>query len=301
MSRIKRGVLFTILGGMFWGFSSVCGQYLFNNKGLNAEWLVSVRLLLSGMIMVIISMGKYKNLDDVFEIWKNKKDAVWLVAFGILGMTASQFTYFVTIEESNASTATILQYTAPVLIMVFTVLKNRKMPEVREIISLILAVSGTFFIVTHGNIHSLAISKTAFWWGITSAFTVVLYNLMPVRLMNKYGTVPVLGWGMVIGGIIMTVIFKPWIIPGVWDIETWLAFISVIIVGTVFAFGLYLEGVRLIGAPKASLFASTEPLTSTVLTGLIMKVTFKAMDILGLVFIVFGVTLLSIKKKSDSK
>ena len=215
-------------------------------------------------------------------------------------MAACQFTYFITIEESNASTATILQYTAPVLIMVFMALKNKKIPESKELISLVFVVVGTFFIVTHGNIHSLAISKAALFWGITSAFTVVVYNLMPVKLMNKYGTVPVLGWGMIIGGILMTVITKPWIIPGIWDMGTWLAFVTVIIGGTVLSFSLYLEGVRLIGASKASLFASSEPLTSTVLTALVMKVAFTGMDILGLVLILFGVTFLSVTKKSDN-
>lgn len=300
MSRSKRGILFTILGGVFWGLSGVCGQYLFSEKGLNAEWLVTMRLVLAGIIMIILTISRQKNVKDVFEIWTDKRDVIRLIAFGLLGMAACQFTYFITIEESNASTATILQYTAPVLIMVFMSLKNKKIPESKELISLVFVVVGTFFIVTHGNIHSLAISKAALFWGITSAFTVVVYNLMPVKLMNKYGTVPVLGWGMIIGGIFMILVLRPWIIPGTWDIETWIAFIAVIIGGTVLAFSLYLEGVRLIGASKASLFASSEPLTSTVLTALVMKVAFTGMDILGLMFILFGVTFLSVTKKSDN-
>ena len=34
------GVLITILGGCLWGFSGACGQYLFENKGVTAGWLV---------------------------------------------------------------------------------------------------------------------------------------------------------------------------------------------------------------------------------------------------------------------
>ena len=291
------GILFTILGGMFWGLSGVCGQYLFAVKDINSEWLVTMRLVLAGIIMIILTLIRQGNVKSIFEIWKNKKDTLRLIAFGLMGMAACQLTYFVTIEKSNASTATILQYTSPVLIIVFMALKNKKMPNIRELISLIFVVAGTFFIVTHGNILSLAISKDAFLWGIASAFTVVIYNLMPVKIMNKYGTIYVLGWGMVIGGIFMTMISKPWVIPGIWDTSAWLAFFAVIIGGTVFSFSLYLEGVRLIGASKASLFASSEPLTSTVLTVLVMKASFKVMDILGLVFILFGVTFLSLKKE----
>lgn len=49
----------------------------------------------------------------------------------------------------------------------------------------------------------------------------------------------------------------------------------VIIFGTVMSFSCYMEGVRLIGGSKASLFASVEPLTATVMSVLFMHVAFR--------------------------
>lgn len=296
MSNSKKGIIFTISGGIFWGLSSVCGQYLFNEKGLNAKWLVTMRLIIAGVIMVFASIGNEKDIKGLFKIWSDKKDVFQLLLFGIFGMAACQLTYYVTVEIANASTATVLQYTAPVLIMLYLSLKNRIIPKFNEIIALILVVTGTFFLVTHGNIHNLAISRTALIWGLSSAVTVVFYNLIPAKLMNKFGTVSVLGWGMIIGGIFMTLITKPWIVPGVWDFGTYVCFVMLIIAGTVFSFGMYLEGVKLIGASKASLFASSEPLTASVAVALFMGVSFEVMDIVGLVCILMGVTILSLHK-----
>lgn len=301
MSRTKKGILLTILGGVFWGLSGVSGQYLFTEKEITPQWLVTMRLIMSGVIMIVVTAGSKKDKKYLFEIWKNKGDVLRLVVFSLLGMAACQFTYFVTIEKSNASTATILQYTAPVFIMVYFAVKNRVLPKLNEFCSLVFVVLGTFFIVTHGSLNDLAISKEAFVWGIVSAFNVVIYNIMPVKLMNKYGTGSVLGWGMLIGGVLMTAISKPWEIPGVWDIGTWIGLFAVIIGGTVLSFSLYLEGVRLIGASKASLFVSSEPLTSAVATALFMKTAFKFMDILGLFFILSGVGFLSVKKSGGEK
>lgn len=296
MSSNKKGIILTISGGAAWGLSGVSGQYLLEVKELNAEWLVTMRLIMAGFIMIIVSFGSKRSFKDIFEIFRAKRDFIQIIIFAVLGMAACQFTYFMTIEKSNACTATILQYTAPVLIMLYLSVKNRIMPKLREIISLILVVLGTFFLAAHGNIHSLAISRAALIWGLISALTVVFYNLLPVKLINKFGTMLVLGWGMVIGGIFMTIMVKPWIVPGIWDIKTLIGFAAVIIAGTAMAFGMYLEGVRLIGAKKASMFASSEPLTSAVAAAVFMNVAFTGMDIAGLVCILAGVSLLTLKK-----
>lgn len=297
MSKNTKGILFTVAGGVFWGLSGNFGQYLFEEKGLNAHWLVSVRLLTAGIAMLLFTAFNAESRKNIFQICRGKRNIFELLIFSVLGMLGCQLTYYVTIEVSNACTAIVLQYTSPVLIMLYLALKNRKLPVKSEMIALLLVVSGTFFLATHGNIHGLAISKKALVWGLSSAVTVVFYNLVPVRLMNKYGTLTVLGWGMLIGGIILSIFTKPWIVPGVWDYKTVTALVFLILMGTVFAFSAYLYGVRLIGAGKASLFAAAEPLTSATVGVLFMNVIMTGMDVLGLVCILLGVGVLSVGKE----
>ncbi|MDO4299989.1 MAG: DMT family transporter [Clostridia bacterium] len=297
MNNDKKGIILTISGGVAWGLSGVSAQYLFAVKELNAQWLVTMRLIMAGIIMLIVFFSDTKSIKSVFGVFGDKKDIIRIIIFGIIGMAVCQLSYFVTIEKSNAGTATVLQYTAPVIIMLYLSVKNKTVPSPREIAALFFVVLGTFFLASHGNVHSLAISKEALMWGLFSAVTVVFYNLLPVKLMNKFGTLPVLGWGMITGGIFMTIMVKPWIVPGIWDIKTLIGFGAVIIVGTAMAFGMYLEGVRLIGAKKASMFASSEPLTSTAASAVFMNVAFQGMDIAGLICILFGVSLLTFNKK----
>ena len=52
------GVIIALLGGILWGFSGVCGQYLFNEKGVSADWLVPYRLFLAGGVLVIYYLAK---------------------------------------------------------------------------------------------------------------------------------------------------------------------------------------------------------------------------------------------------
>lgn len=81
------------------------------------------------------------------------------------------------------------------------------------------------------------------------------------------------------------------------DWQTVLCVGVVIIIGTVLSFGCYMEGVRLIGGTKASLFASIEPLTAMVISILFMGVAFSWMDLFGFVGIIGAVTILSLPKK----
>lgn len=71
MEKTKyKGMLFAIIGGIFWGLSGVFGQYLFLHNGLNAKWLVSVRLFTAGLLLLAIVYVKQKN--KVFDIVKKK-------------------------------------------------------------------------------------------------------------------------------------------------------------------------------------------------------------------------------------
>jgi drug/metabolite transporter (DMT)-like permease len=238
-----------------------------------------------------------KQKKQMFEIWREKRDVFQLIMFGIFGMAFCQLSYYVAVETSNAGTATVLQYTAPIIIMLYVSVRNKKVPQRIEMLALVLAVGGTFLLATHGNITNLAISTETLVWGLASAVAMALYNLIPGELMKKFGTFNVIGWGMLIGGIFLCVFIKPWHVIGMWDIYTVLAMAAVILVGTILSFTTYMEGVRLIGASKASLFASVEPVTATFMTVVFMGAAFQFVDFIGLAGILGAVLMLSLLKK----
>lgn len=273
------GVIITILGGCLWGLSGTCGQFLFDRKGVTAKWLVPVRLVIAGTMMLIYYIGRERG--GAFRIWKKKRDAVDIMIYGIAGLMLCQFTYFYTIELSNAGTATVIQYIAPVIIVVLVCFMERRLPGIFEVLALALAVLGIFLIATHGNIHRLAISREALIVGLISAWTVVIYNLQPRRLLRYYPTPYLLAWGMVIGGVVLAFIFKPWEYPVYMDGGVIGAMAAVILLGTISAFSLYMQGVKMIGPARASLYCCVEPIAATLLSAVWLKAAFTAIDLLG--------------------
>lgn len=295
-SKMVTGTIVTIAGGILWGVSGVCGQYMFQNKGVTAPWLVSVRLVVAGLLMLCYYF--LTDREQTLAIWKSKRDRRDVIIYGLLGMLPCQYAYFQTIEWSNAGTATVIQYLGPALIVIWVCFRTKRMPTLQEITGVILAVIGVFLIATHGNPTSLALSGRALFMGLASAVSVAIYTLEPARLQKKYDTPLILAWGMTIGGVALTLISRPWTAKGIQaDAEMFAALAFVIVFGTMAGFSLYMTGVKLIGSVKASLYACVEPVSSMILTVLWMKVNFTTPDLIGTLLVIATIIILAIPTK----
>lgn len=280
-----------ILSATLWGLSGTCAQYLFEQKGFDAARLVCWRMLLAGSILLAFSLGKKNN--DTFRIWEKRSDALNLLLFAVLGMVAVQFTYFYSISLSNAATATVLQYTGPLLVVAFYAIKNRRWPNFVEYLSLALAMAGTFLLVTHGSFQELVISEEALAWGLLSAVALAFYTIQPVGLLRTFDSATVTGWGMLVGGLVFAFFSNPLDLSGQWDTGAWIAFGYIVLFGTVAAFYFFLRAVTIIGASTASLLCSVEPLAAAGVAVYWLGLYFGPMDWLGTGFILVTVVLLS--------
>ena len=286
------GTIMTITGGTLWGVSGVCGQFLFQNKDVTASWLVPVRLMMAGIFMLCFYIWKDKK--KAFAIWQKKENRWGILIYGLAGMMLCQYSYFQTIEWSNAGTATVIQYLGPALIVVWVCLQTRRLPERKEIIGVLLALLGIFLIATHGNPTSLALSGRALLMGLISAVSVVIYTVQPEKLQKQFPTPLILAWGMLIGGCVLTVLFRPWHQTVIVDVQMVTTLLVVILLGTMASFSLYMTGVKLIGSVKASLYSCVEPVASMVLTAVWMKVQFTLPDIIGTVCIILTIIILAL-------
>jgi drug/metabolite transporter (DMT)-like permease len=294
------GLIMAVSSAVFWGISGTCAQYLFEQKGFDPAWLVCWRMLIAGVILVLFSLSEKKA--DTFQIWKKPEDTVQLILFSIFGMVAVQFTYFYSISLSNAATATVLQYTGPLLVVAFYAVKNRKWPILAEYASLALALVGTFLLVTHGSFDTLVISEAALFWGILSAVALAFYTIQPVGLLRRYSPATITGWGMLLGGIAFAPFTKPWEMQGNWDLEAGLAFAYIILFGSVLAFYFFLKSVTIVGATTASLLCSVEPLAAAGVAVVWLGIYFGPMDWLGTIFILLTIVLLTLSTKGkDTK
>ncbi|WP_244834952.1 DMT family transporter [Clostridium sp. BJN0001] len=288
------GIMITIFGGALWGISGASGQYLFQHSSVSAKWMVPIRLIIAGASMLIFFIITQRK--KAFEVWKCKRNSIDIIIYGIFGMMLCQYTYFSIIEYSSAGIATILQYIAPVIIMIIMCFKQKKLPYISEVIAMIFAVLGVFLIATHGSFTTLSISKNVLFMGLCSAGAVVIYNIQPGNLMKQFKAPLIISWAMLIGGIVLSLIFKPWDIKVHIDFTLIIILIVIILLGTILSFSFYMEGVKLIGPTRASLYGSVEPFVAAILSTVWLKTPVTIIDIIGFMFVISTIFILSLKK-----
>ena len=289
-----RGTALTALGAVLWAFSSACGQFLMQKKDFPPEWLASTRILLAGFLLTAI--GVVKNPSGIKKIFKSGRDVVTLVLYGVLGFMLAQYSFLIAIEASNSATPSVLQDTAPIIIVAIVCIKDRRAPAWTETASMILAVTGVFLLSTHGNPTALAIKKEALIWGLLAAVGMVFFSLLPSKIIPKYGSITVTGLGMLFGGVAMLFVARPWNYEVRFDAASVFAYIGLAVMGTTVGYTLYMQGVSDIGSAKASLIASIEPVTSTVFAAF-LGTMFVPLDFVGIACIVATIFILSIPPK----
>jgi drug/metabolite transporter (DMT)-like permease len=224
-----------------------------------------------------------------------------VILFGLVGMMPVQYTYMAAINASNTATATVLQFTAPAMIALWLAAVGRRWPDRRELAAIALAMSGTFFLVTHGKLGALSISPLALFWGLASAVAAAFNSIQPAQLLRKYGASLVGGWGMLVGGVALSFIHAPWKVEGTWDARAIVFMAFILLFGTLAAFYLYIKALRLIGAQKSSLLTSAEPLSAAVLAVWWLGVSWSGMDWLGTACILVTIALLAREQSEESQ
>lgn len=291
--------MLALFSALCWGVAGTLAQFLFHHKNLSPEWLVTVRLLISGALMTGFALVRSPRAS--LSVFFNPRDALRLISFSVFGMWSVQYTYFAAIDASNAATATIIQYTGPVLIAAWYAAVEKRWPSPAECLCLVLATGGVYLLVTHGRPDSLSLSPEALFWGVLSAVALAIYTIQPLALMKRYPVEAVIGWSMLIGGGLFSLISQPWNIEGIWDVQSLSAFAFIVVFGTLLSFHAYLTAVKMIGARPVSLMACTEPLAAAGIAIVWLKTPFGPYDWLGAVMILLAVVVLTLREQAQPR
>lgn len=291
-SKMRRhGILLVLIAAISWGASGTVTQFLFHTQHLSPEWLVTIRMLLSGTLLLLPQACQ--NLRSIFEIWRSKGSRRHLLIFAIFGMMLMQYSYFVAIDAGNAATATILQYLAPSMIAAYGIARARVWPTMAQAVAIVLAMLGTFLLVTKGDISTLALSPKAVSWGIFSASTLAFYTVYPSYHLIRWPSPVLLGWAMIIGGITMLPFGQPWHFIGEASLVSLIGILFIIIFGTICPFYCFLESIKYISPQEAGTLASSEALVVVLFSIAFLATPFTLFDWIGGAFIVLTVILLT--------
>lgn len=292
------GIILTLLGATLWGVSGTSVQFIGNFRNMNLEWLLTMRLITAGLLTVLY--GWIRQGNAIFNVFRNWRDTLGLVIFGVFGMGLCQYTYFRSIVIAGAGIATVLQYLAPSMIIIYLLVRYGKRPSTGEIISVILALAGTICLMGNNGFSFESFRSDVLFWGLLSAVGVAVYSVSPVRLVATYGTIPIVGFGMLLSGLVAAVLFQQPHSCATWDVWTVVGCFNVVFLGTIVSFNAYLEGVKRIGAVSGSILSSIEPISAAFFGWALLGNQFNWGGILGMAMIIATVIIIALEKRGQS-
>lgn len=290
------GVFLTLFGAILWGVSGTSVQFLSHYKHINLEWLITMRLLTAGVLTVIYAWCQQGS--SIINVFHNRTDLLGLLIFGVLGMALCQYSYFQSIALAGVGVATVLQYLAPSMIIIYLLIRYGKRPSSGESFSVLLALVGIVCLMGHDGLSVESIPYAILLWGLLSAVGVAVYSISPVALLSRYGTLPIVGFGMILSGIVAAILFHQPYSNVVWDWETAIGCFNVVFLGSIVSFNAYLEGVKRIGAVPGAILSSVEPISAAFLGWLLFDNQFSVLNLVGMALIIATVIIIALEKRT---
>lgn len=285
-----RGLMFMIAAVFFWGGSASLGKYLILTR-FDTLIIAQTRTTLAFILLAIFFLLRDRSVFRVrgADIWK-------LAILGIVGVAITNYTYYFTVKESTVATAILVQYTAPVWIILYSGYVSRTESIDRiTVFSLLLALIGCDLAVTGGSWRAVTLAGWAAVTGPLSAFTYAYQVVGTKQLLKRYSV-----WTMLVYMFGFSALFWMFINPpthiaaknyalGDWGILWLFAIVSILIPQTAFASGL-----KLLTASTAGIVGVLEPVFAIVIAFFVLGETLSVIQSLGALLVVGAVGLLQV-------
>jgi drug/metabolite transporter (DMT)-like permease len=291
MKHLK-GYIAISLAAIMWGVAASVAKSFFN-KAYEPLILVQMRVTLSFAVMFLFSLATNRSL-LVFRL----KDIPHFLVVGILGVAGSNYFYYAAIKESNVSTSILVQYTAPIMVMMYAVLFQKERLTAAKLTALVLSIGGIVLAIGAYNPEIIQGTQKGIIFALLAAVSFSIFNISGKSLTEKYsiwtGLIYLLGSATLFWSFINTPLD---IIRADYTMEDWKVFGIIALISILIPYSLYYYGLKHIQSSKAIIISTLEPVVAIVTEWLFLNGRMGTVQIIGAVCVIAAILLL----QRDSK
>jgi len=213
---------------------------------------------------------------------------------GVLGVAASNFFYYLAIQRTNVATAIILQYTAPVWVLLYTVARGRQKPTMQRVLAVGLAMAGIALVIGifGGGFHLDALGVTA---ALVAAFSFAFYNLGGHRILARYDRWTVLLYVIFSASLFWIVVNPPWkIVAAHYSEGEWLFLLVFSLLSVLGPFALYFAGLQHLEPTRAIVVSCLEPVFSIVLAAIVLGEVMRPLQTAGIALVLVAIVVVQL-------
>lgn len=281
------GYLYAAAAAALWGVAGPVAKYLFGH-GVTALVLTQMRQTLSFALMMGFFLLARKDLARI-----GPRDIPYLAVMGIGGLALVQISYYSAIARIHVAAAILLQYMAPVFILLYAAVFMKEKITRAKLVSLGLAVAGCSLVAGAYDVDFLKLNLGGVAWGLMSAVCFSFYTLYGQAGLRKYNAMTLFAYSCGFGSIPWWIINPPHLFfASQYSPLTWLAFLYVALLGTIVPFVFYLEALKRMEASRVSITSTLEPMVAGVVAFLFIGENMSPLQLVGGVLVIGAIILL---------
>ncbi len=285
----NKGLLFVLGAGVLWGSSlGLYGRFM-SALGFTPMQTTAVRMLVSALVFLLYGLLLNRR---IFKI--DFKDCWMFIGSGIISIGAFCYFYFTSLEHAPMAVSSILMYTSPIFIMLFSALLFKERITRDKFLAMVLALSGC--VLVSGLMEGTeSVPLYGVIMGLLAGLTYSLYSIFARYALKKYLTLTINLYTFVFA----TLATLP--AGGVLETLTQLTAgpkpLAVGLIGSLLCsaipFFLYTKGMETLDTGKAGILATTEPMISALVSVFILKEPMSLWGALGIALVLSAIVLLS--------
>jgi drug/metabolite transporter (DMT)-like permease len=244
------------------------------------------------LLAVALAIGRRRDLRI------GRKDVPFMALFGVAGLAMVHFTYFKTISLTNVATAILLEYLAPILVLVVGVLFMKHRFTWSLPVGVGLSVVGCALVVGALGGSGLVVSPAGIAWGLASAVFFAGYSLMGTVAAGRYSPYTTLVWGLAFASLFWLVVLGPRVVLGVFaDPKTAAAVVFMAVVSTIIPFAAFLTALSHIAPTNATVTSTVEPFLAGLGAFVLFGESLTSTQVVGGLFVIAAIAVVQLSDR----
>lgn len=300
-SSTLTGLGIAVISALAFGMSGPFVKPLLES-GWSPAAAVTVRALVGGLVLAPIA----------FIALRGKWTALWrarirVLAIALIGVAATQLAYFAAIERIAVGTGILIEFMAPLLLVVFVWARSRKTPKAVVLAGSVFALIGLGMVVSPGGEGSIDLVGLGF--ALLAAVGCAIYFVAAAKADDGLPAVAVASVSLIIGGVVLGLIGLTGLIPFTASVapvnlfggtvEWWVPMLIVGVLATGFAYAASITASQLLGSRLASFAGLLEVIAATGYAWLLLGEQMTLIQLAGGVLILVGIGFVRSEKTDE--
>ena len=292
-SFLASGLGIALVSSAVFGLSGSFAKSLLET-GWSPGAAVTARLTGAALILAVPALSALKGR------WHQLRDNWLTIAlFGLIGVAACQLFYFNAVARLSVGVALLLEYLAPVIIVLWLWAASRRRPRVLTAGGTLLSLAGLVLVLDLTG--AVKVDLVGVLWGMAAAVCLAIYFFITAKENDTLPPIVLASGGLMVGAAAMWLAAATGLLPmafntadtklGPWTTPWWVSLAGLVVLATVLAYVSGIMAARALGSKVASFVSLTEVVFAVLWAWLLLGELPGAIQLLGGVLIVGGVIL----------